>query len=566
MKHAAARAALWTTTLAVAAALTACGGGDGPVTSTGTSPGTGAANSSGTASALAAGGTASALAAGDTTATTTPTSTTDADGRAQALGRRSAVTSVATTYALRYAQPPVGPLRWKPPVDADDVAGAAVPGPVCPQFSPDPRLQNISEDCLTLNVHAPAAPGRYPVMVWLHGGAYVSGAGFIYDPQALVRRGVVVVTVNYRVGVFGYMATPALSAEQGGHSGNYGLLDQQSALRWVQRHIAQFQGDPRNVTVFGQSTGGMSVLAHMASPASGGLFHKAIVMSGGPALVQSQTQAEREQMFGDGFNDTVGCAGGDLTCLRALPVPVLLAAQQRYTPSAGPVVDGAVLPLSIGQALRSGRFNHVPLINGATHDEWAWFVAAQEAQSGLPLPAAGYGPAIQATLQVDPMTAQLLGTLVYPLAAYASPSQALTALGTDALFSCTARETDQWLAERVPTYAYEFNDPEAPPSPYLPPASFPLKAYHTSELPYLFGDGAGLNAGQQALSAQMVGYFTRFAATGVPEASGAPAWQRYRWANARVLSLAPGAVGVTHGYAVDHRCLLWSPIIESRVR
>ena len=281
---------------------------------------------------------------------------------------------------------------------------------------------STSEDCLYLNVYAPArrSAAKLPVMVWIHGGGLTFGESDGYDPTPLVGDGVVVVTINYRLGALGFLAHPALSAEAGGSSGNYGLMDQQAALRWVQRNIGNFGGNPRNVTIFGESAGGLSVLAQMASRSAAGLFTRAIVQSGAYALTQpSQASANTT---GTGYAAAVGCPDQTATCLRALPVAQLLAKQNFGVKGYLPNIDGRVLTQSISTALSTGQFNRVPLINGSTRDEWRLFVALRDL-AGAPVTAATYPSAISATLGVDAATTAAI-VARYPLSAYPSPDLA----------------------------------------------------------------------------------------------------------------------------------------------
>src|SRR3984885_6148143 len=212
------------------------------------------------------------------------------------LVRGTSSSGVSTFLGLPYAAPPVGDLRWRPPAPAAGWRGirdATQFGPSCPQAQVgNPLLPpgTISEDCLYLNVYAPAVgsddQGGRPVLVWIHGGGLVQDGARDYDGSKLAADGVVVVTINYRLGALGFLAHPALASRPGGSAGNYGLMDQQAALRWVQRNIARFGGDPRNVTIAGQSAGGLSVLAQLVSPGARGLFQRAIVQSGAFALNQ----------------------------------------------------------------------------------------------------------------------------------------------------------------------------------------------------------------------------------------------------------------------------------------
>ena len=313
-------------------------------------------------------------------------------------------------------------------------------GPHCPQVATPYGSPSTSEDCLFLNVFTPdktntGAAHLLPVMFWIHGGGLVVGASDGYDPAKLVAQGVVVVTINYRLGELGFLAHPALAAESPtGASGNYGLLDQQAAMRWVQRNIRAFGGDPDNVTIFGESAGGLSVHSQLASPLAAGLFHKAIVESGAyslnqPPLATRRLPARRSRP-GRLPDQTAAC-------LRSLPV-------RRSSPPSPqatmvPNLDGFVLPQTVRAAFTTGQFNHVPVIEGSNHDEWRLFVAQTEATTGVPLTAAGYIPAIAATLGVPLSVATAIAAAAYPLAAYPSPSVALGAVGTDAIFSCNAR-------------------------------------------------------------------------------------------------------------------------------
>ena len=224
---------------------------------------------------------------------------------------------------IPYAAPPVGPLRWKPPQPAASWAGvraATAFAPHCPQPASPFGKASTSEDCLYLNVYTPShqQPGaRNPVMVWIHGGALVTGESDDYNPAKLVADGVTVVTINYRLGALGFLADPAL-ADAKGQSGDYGLMDQQAALRWVQRNIANFGGDPGDVTIFGESAGGLSTLSQVASPQAKGLFEKAIVESGSYNLTQASLATA--ETAGEAFATKAGCASGTAACLRGLPV------------------------------------------------------------------------------------------------------------------------------------------------------------------------------------------------------------------------------------------------------
>ena len=483
---------------------------------------------------------------------------------------------------IPYAAPPVGVLRWQPPrpharwhtlLNATSFSGH------CPQPASLVGQASLTEDCLYLNVYTPKRSERHdgddhrsgrgddhdghrhPVMVWIQGGGLTTGESDDYDPSKLVKEGdAVVVTMNYRLGVLGFFAHPALTAESPDHvSGNYGLMDQQFALQWVRRNIARFGGDPDNVTIFGHSAGGVSVHAHLASPTATGLFHKAIVQSGAYSLVQPTLSAA--ESYGAAVGSLAGCS--DALCLRALPVSAVLALQGSAFPNGFvPIVDGRVLPQSVGTAFASGQFNRVPVIEGSNHDEWRFFVGTTELATGTPLSAAGYVPAIAQTLGVLPAVATFLASF-YPLEAYpppsTAPSIALGALGTDATFACNARIVSGLLAQYVPTYQYEFNDPRAP-LPFNISVSFPSGAFHGSELQYFFNLSTlgfpGLGADQAELSSAMVRYWTRFARTGTPGSRGLPGWPRYGTSEQFQSFEAPTPV-TKGGFAVDHKCAVW---------
>jgi para-nitrobenzyl esterase len=485
---------------------------------------------------------------------------------------------------IPYAAPPVGRLRWlppQPPADFSEVFQATKFGEVCTQnqafFVGTPIG---SEDCLYLNVYVPDVvppPHGFPVMVWIHGGALVSGAGSLCDPTPLVEKGnVIVVTINYRLGLLGFFAHPALDRE--GHlNANYGLMDQQFALDWVRRNIGGFGGDHKRVTIFGESAGGFSVLSNLASPTAAGLFQRAISESGAYAefqdywdsislvpLAAAETMGTALVPAGMSLATDVGCSSQTAQCLRAIPASTLVEAQPRTLfPALGlvfPIIDGTVLTQTLDAAFKSGAFNRVPVISGTNHDEWRLFVAFQYDLEGNPLTDAEYQAAVAGFLQPVPDLPLQFVLGVYPLSNYPPPPgyfvrapQALGALGTDSLFVCTSRN-----AEYVPTYSYEFNDETAPS--VLPPLSFPLGDAHIIELEYLFnlsafGISPTFTPDQQQLSDTMIGYWTQFAKTGNPNSEGAPNWPSYN-ATAQLQSLlAPTAAPESDSsFDADHKC------------
>jgi para-nitrobenzyl esterase len=461
---------------------------------------------------------------------------------------------------IPYAAPPVGALRWQPPQPAASWSGvrdATQFAPHCPQVAGPFGEASTSEDCLYLNVFTPTGGGRHPVMVWIHGGALVSGESNDYDPTALVADGVTVVTINYRLGALGFLAHPALAGANG-QSGDYGLMDQQAALRWVQRNIANFGGDPRNVTIFGESAGGLSVLSQVASPQARGLFQKAIAESGSYNLTQASLASA--ETAGEAFATKAGCASQTAACLRSLPVSTILADQDAsgYTPN----INSEVLPTSIGTAFATGNFNRVPIINGTNHDEWRLFVALSELE-GNPVTAANYQSMISSTLSVPAAVAAIIAAQ-YPLTAYSSPSVALGAVGTDAIFACPALSIDESVSKFVPTFAYEFNDENAPEN-FLPPVSFPYGAAHATEIQYLMGLPTAafpgtLTAQQQQLAATMKGYWTNFAKRGVPGSFGSPFWPLFNTVTQRMQSLVPPVPQTETDFATTHKCAFWTAL------
>ncbi len=529
-----------------------------------------------------------AIALGAVVATATPASAGSAGKRggenaapvvavdAGALQGRAA--GVANEFlGIPYAAPPVGQLRWRAPQPAahwNGVRDATKYAPNCPQPPGAPfGLGSTSEDCLYLNVFAPAGAQHrsvgHPVLVWIHGGGYWLGESQDVDPTQLAADGTVVVTINYRLGALGFLAHPALANRPGGPAGNYGLMDQQAALRWVQRNIGQFGGDPGNVTIAGESAGGTAVLSQLASPGARGLFDRAIVESGAFAL--KQTPLAEAETAGEAFAAKAGCASQSAACLRSLPVTAILENQQTtgYVPG---VIDGKVLTQSIGTALARGQFNRVPIINGSNHDEQRLFVAlglsinfGHTVVLQVPsITAANYQAVIASTLSVTPATATAIASH-YPLSAYPSAPIAFSALDTDASFACPALQMDKWTSKFVPTYAYEFNDENAPER-FLPSGlglgSSPYGAAHESELQYLFGlPTAGvpgtLTAPQQQLAASMQHYWAQFAASGFPSSQGQPMWPSFGSHSHQVLSLVAPQPQVETDFGVQHQCGFW---------
>lgn len=487
---------------------------------------------------------------------------------------KGVITPTVKKYlGIPYAQPPVGELRWRPPQSVarwHGVRDATAFAPHCPQPASPFGLASTNEDCLYLNVYTPNHKGiirdivhDHPVMVWIHGGALFLGESDDYDPAKLIEQeDVIVVTINYRLGFLGFLAHPALSAETDYHgSGNYGWMDQQAALEWVQRNIRRFGGDPKKVTIFGESAGGLSVHAQLASPGAKQLFHRAIIQSGAYAIATTPLAAAEAN--GLAAATALGCPDQTAACLRSVSVETLLANQGSggFTGN----VDGKVLTQPIRDALGSGEFNKVPVMQGSTHDEWRLFVSLQHDLVGNPVTPANYVDSI-AALGLPPPTAAFLATAVYPLANHPSASVALGALGTDLIFACNARTSTRLLAQHVPVYAFEFNDPN-PPQLFLPPVSFPYGAYHSSEIQYVLGVRPSLPPAlvppftpeQERLSDHMVNYWGSFAKRGNPNGFGSPLWRRYDPATDVVQSLLPPTPTTKSDFAADHMCGFWAP-------
>ncbi len=473
--------------------------------------------------------------------------------------RGKAAGSTNDYLGIPYAAPPVGPLRWQPPQPPahwHGIRAATQFAPHCPQTASVFGRASTSENCLYLNVFRPARQrsSELPVMVWIHGGGFVGGESDDYNPSALVADGVIVVTINYRLGALGFLADPALASRSGGPVGDYGLMDQQAALRWVKHNIQAFGGNPANVTIFGESAGGQSVLLQLISPTARGLFAKAIAESGGYAEYPLPLASAEAQ--GEAFAAKAGCASQTAACLRRLPVATILADQNQSGASAD--IDGLVLTQPLKQALSSGNFSHVPVIDGSNHDEWRLFVALATAE-GQPVTAANYQATIESTLQVSPQLAAIIATQ-YPLSAYPSPPLAMGAVGTDGIFACPTLLLDQDLAKYTRTYAYEFNDENAP-APY-PTLGFPYGAAHSFELQYLFALPATahgiLSAQQQRLATAMRAEWTSFAKTGAPSAQGAAPWPRFTATAQQMLSLIPPEPRQETTFAADHHCAFWA--------
>ena len=484
----------------------------------------------------------------------------------------TATPTLRTFLGIPYAAPPVRKLRWRPPQDHARwyaPLNATRYANHCPQVGSVFGSPSTNEDCLFLNIFTPNDDAEdrqifhsYPVMVWIHGGALSVGESDDYLPRKLVQQGhLIVVTVNYRLGALGFLAHPALTAESPDHiSGNYGIMDQQFALKWVQRNIAAFGGDPQNVTIFGESAGGLSVFSQLASPTAAGSFHRAIVESGAYGL--TLPALSDEEAHGEAFAASVGCNDQSARCLRSVSVETVLANWGLFDSSI--VADGKVLPQSLDTAFATGQFNHVPLMQGTNHDEWRFFVALSFDLSGAPIAPEEYPSVVEGMF--GPAAAPLV-LAEYPLDKFDSPDLAIGAIGTDAIFACPAHTADQVLSTQVATFAYEFNDVNAP-EVFLPPVSFPYGATHASELLYLFKLPwpGRLDAQQQKLSESMIRYWTQFAKAGDPNSSGVPFWRQYDATVDEFQSLAPLSPRSEFEFVSDHKCDFWATLFGANAQ
>ncbi len=494
---------------------------------------------------------------------------------------------------IPYAAPPVGDLRWQPPkphAPWTQTLNATKFGNTCPQITELGVFAgpvSVTEDCLYLNVFTPRTnpAKKLPVLLWIHGGGLFDGESNDYDASALVKGGpagpTVVVTINYRLGLLGYFGHPAIDGEE--HDfGNYGLMDQQEALRWVQRNIAAFGGDPGNVTVGGQSAGSTSTAAAMISPASAGLFHRAIFESGPLLTVAPLPLAEQR---GTDFGKAAGC-GTDATaqvaaCLRALSVSKILSLQGTAAANGpyvnGLLVDGRILPIPADTAWSTGKFNHMPVMNGAVADEGAFTASIDELFFG-PMTGERYtnlvkttyggpaGPGAGPPNYPEGTPDKVLA--IYPVSAYPSPGAAWVAVGTDANV-CRHPYLNNNVSQFVPLYAYEFADRNAPW--YFPPLAFPHGAAHTIDIQFLFPNWHGgplgiqhqLSAQERALSGQLVTAWTNFMYTGNPNLKGDQPWPRYTKDSQVYLSQnVPASSTITAAqFAAAHKCAFWDTVL-----
>ncbi len=483
----------------------------------------------------------------------------------------------ADCLGIPYAAPPVGDLRFKAPaappswsgtLDATQLRSACIQAGTVYV-----AVEYGAEDCLYLNAYIPTATASgLPVMVWFHGGGFINGSGNAFNGAYLAQTAnAIVVTVNYRLGPFGWLALGSLAAEApDGTTGNYGLLDQIAALKWVQANIRKLGGDPQRVTIVGQSAGGETVLAMLASPYAAGLFQRAISMSA-PSSLSLPTVAQSEARR-SAFLARLGCSdtGTQLACLRSAGAQQLLdAADESWDLIAQlglewtPTIDGAVQKEQWVTAFREGNFNKVPVMIGHTREEGILFVAIHDNAIGhavtedevVASAKAFFGPA-------EPLVA-----LEYPVGDYASPGDQEAGVLTDAMFAAGETEDRDALSLYVPVYGYQTCDPNAPES-HIHARYSSIGCGHDSDLAYLFqwddfsGQQPAFTADQWSLALQIGHYWGNFAAAANPNGSGLVNWPQYVPGVAPIQLLQPANYGgisttPTGSYLSDHKVAFW---------
>jgi para-nitrobenzyl esterase len=473
-------------------------------------------------------------------------------------------------FGIPYAAPPVGALRWQPPQPPTAWTAtlqATQFGSECAQSFPG-FGSGGSEDCLFVNVWAPAdgSTGN-PVLVHIHGGGFVIGNGN-GDNSLLSSTGhEVVVSLNYRLGIFGFLADKDLGA----NSGDYGLQDQQAALRWVQNNVAKFGGDPSNVTIYGESAGGSSVCDAIASPTAKGLFERGISVSGEyNTLLGSPTSLEAQdcksqiptkaQAFaaGKNFAATVGCGKGTadvVSCLQNVSVSTAettagVGYQDGGQGTVAPTINGTTLTMTLRQALASGHANKVDAIAGTDRDEDLVGTATTAAQ---------YQSLVDT--QYGSFASQVLAK--YPLSHFDNPGVAWRTVAADSDTVCPSLQTAQDLASRMPTREYEIDDNDIPPYQAAGSGVVAAGASHVGAW-FLTPVTPALDANQQVLQDEEVAFVTAFARNGNPNATGTPKWPKLTNGE-DVMSLQPAGdseLVTTAEMATQHNCAFWDKVAQ----
>ncbi|HYK62118.1 MAG TPA: carboxylesterase family protein [Bryobacteraceae bacterium] len=462
-----------------------------------------------------------------------------------------------------YAAPPVGDLRWKPPAEAPSwnaIRDAIQQESECSQPS------GGSEDCLYLNIYRPAGakPGQsLPVIVFIHGGSNQIGSGNQYDPSDwAASTGLIVVTINYRLNVFGFLALPSLDAEAGEpSSGNYGLMDQQAALRWVNANIRAFGGDQDNVTIQGESAGGVDVCANLVSPTAAGLFTKAIMESMYcPTATHDQaiqTSAPVAAALGCTDAQTAAACMQNKSAANVLAAAghLSMAGEAGFMPS--PNFGSSVLPLLAPDALSAGQWNRSSILIGSNHDDASPFVsAALDARKvQFPITVQEYQTLVSA--QYGSFASAVL--MEYPLSNYSDPFLAYADEITDySALGCPVTPLSQMFAAVAPTFRYEFDDPAAI-AQGANPTDRTLGAYHGAELLYLFTIASvSETPAQQQLSKEMRQYWTNFARTGNPNGTDLIYWPPYDANAHQLLALIPAGNTAVDNFDGEHHCAFWA--------
>ena len=475
-------------------------------------------------------------------------------------------------FGIPYAAPPIGSLRWappQPPTPWQTALPATSFGSSCAQQFGTAPLSG-SENCLFVNVWRPADSSTgLPVLVHIHGGGFVAGSGNGDNTLLATRGHQVVVSLNYRLGIFGFLADKALGA----NSGDYGLQDQQAALRWVQNNIAAFGGNPSNVTIYGESAGGSSVCDQIASPTAKGLFERGISVSGeyntllgAPTSLEAQdcksalpTQAEADAA-GRNFAAAVGCGTSATSAVAACLRGISTAAAETAAGGVGyqdggqgtvaPTINGSTLTMSLRQALKVGKINHVRVIAGTDRDEDL---------VGTAMTPAAYQSLVDT--QYGSHASQVLAK--YPLSRFDSPGIAWRTVAADSDTVCPSLQTDRDLASRLPTYGYEIDDNDIPPYIAAGPSVVAPGASHVGAW-FLTPTATPLDANQQVLQDQELAFVTAFSRTGNPNSNGLlPVWPKFDPSNPSEMSLQPAGdseVVTAAQVAAQHNCAFWDKL------